>query len=61
MEDSFQLSITRARAAPQGQGKPEHAKAGHQNIQTLRVNKRSIIQFNNNDNLCCARAIVTAK
>ncbi|XP_078364066.1 uncharacterized protein LOC144648356 [Oculina patagonica] len=61
MDDSFQLSITRARAAPQGRGKPEQVKAGHQNIQSLRINKRSIIQIKNHDNLCCARAIVTAK
>ena len=61
MDDSFQLSITQVRHAPQGTGKPRRGKPGHPNMQLLTSNKRSVIRIQNRDDLCCARALVTAK
>ena len=61
MDDSFQVSITQVHHAPQGTGKPRRTKPGHQPLRNLIPKKRSIIQIQNNDELCCARALVTAK
>ena len=61
MDDSFQLSITQVQHAPQGTGRPRRGKPGHPTHQALTVNKRSVIQIKYNDDLCCARALVTAK
>ena len=61
MDDSFQLSITQVHHAPQGTGKPHRGKPGHPKLQTLTRNSKSIIRINNKDELCCARALVTAK
>ena len=55
MDDSFQLSITQAHHAPQGTGR-EHAT-----LQTITKNSRSVIRIQNDDEVCCARALVTAK
>ena len=61
MDDSFQVSITQVHHAPQGTGKPRRTKPGHQPLRNLIPKKRSIIQIQNRDDLCCARALVTAK
>ena len=62
MDDSFQLSITQVHHAPQGTGRPRRGKPGHPTHQALTTNKKSVIRIHNdNDNLCCARALVTAK
>ena len=61
MDDSFQVSITQVHHAPQGTGKPRRTKPGHQPLRNLIPKKRSIIQIQNKDELCCARALVTAK
>ena len=61
MDDSFQVSITQVHHAPQGTGKPRRSKPGHQPLRKLIAQKRSIIQIRNDDDLCCARALVTAK
>ena len=61
MDDSFQLAITQVRHAPQGTGKPRRGKPGHPTMQLLTSQKRSVIRINNRDELCCARALVTAK
>ena len=61
MDDSFQLSITQVQHAPQGTGKPRRGKPGHPTMDMLRKNSKSIILITNNDDLCCARALVTAK
>ena len=61
MDDSFQVSITQVHHAPQGTGKPRRGKPGHPTMDLLRKNSKSIIRITNNDQLCCARALVTAK
>ena len=61
MDDSFQLSITQVQHAPQGTGKPRRGKPGHPTIQLLTRQKRSVIRITNDDELCCARALVVAK
>ena len=61
MDDSFQVSITQVHHAPQGTGKPRRTKPGHQPLRNLIPKKRSIIQIQNKDELCCARALVVAK
>ena len=61
MNDSFQLSFTHLRSAPRGSGKKRKWKPGHSHPQTHKHLKRSVITIKNNDDLCCARAIVTAK
>ena len=61
MDDSFQLSITQVQHAPQGTGKPRRGKPGHPTIELLTKHSKSIIRIQNDDELCCARALVTAK
>ena len=61
MDDSFQVSITQVHHAPQGTGRRRQDKPGHQPLRNLIPKKRSIIQIQNKDDLCCARALVTAK
>ena len=61
MDDSFQLSITQVHHAPRGTGKPRRTKPGHQTLQKLTAKKKSVIRIRNDDALCCARALVTAK
>ena len=61
MDDSFQVSITQVHHAPQGTGKPRRGKPGHPTMTMLTTNKRSVIQIRNDDELCCARALVVAK
>ena len=61
MDDSFQLSITQVHHAPQGRGRKRQTKPGHAPLQALTAKKRSVIRIQNNDDLCCARALVTAK
>ena len=61
MDDSFQLSITQVQHAPQGTGKPLRGKPGHPTMELLTKHSKSIIRIQNDDQLCCARALVTAK
>ena len=61
MDDSFQLSITQVHHAPRGTGKPRRHKPGHSNLQIFKQKKRCIIRIQNEDVLCCARSLVTAK
>ena len=61
MDDSFQLSITQAHHAPQGTGRRRQNKPGHATLQTITKNSRSVIRIQNDDALCCARALVTVK
>ena len=61
MDDSFQVSITQVRHAPVGSGHRRNLKPGHQAMKKLTAKKTSIIRICNNDELCCARALVTAK
>ena len=61
LDDSFQLSFTQVRAAPQGSGKKRKLKSGHSHPETFKRLKGSVVTIKNKDELCCARAIVTAK
>lgn len=61
MNDSFQLSFTHVRKAPSGSGHKRKMKPGYTNPETFKRFKHSVITFKNEDELCCARAIVTAK
>lgn len=61
MNDSFQVTITRVRRGPQGSGRKRKNKPGHKTLDKLEETKKSVIRINNKDDLCCARAIVTAK
>ena len=62
MDDSLNLSFVHVRAAPIGGGKRQLLLPGHLSSTRLRLNKRSVIPIpQTDDNLCCARAIVTAK
>ena len=61
MDDSFQLSITQVHHAPQGTGKPRRGKPSHPTMDMLTRNSKSIIRIQNDDELCCARALVVAK
>ena len=62
MDDSFQLSITQVYFAPRGSGrKRRQLKPGHCTLDVLKPKKRSIVQIQNADVLCCARALVTTK
>ena len=61
MDDSFQVSITQVQHAPQGTGRPRRGKPGHPSMAMLTRNKNSVLQIKNNDELCCARALVVAK
>ena len=61
MDDSFQLSITQVHHAPRGSGRKRHTKPGHQTLKKLTTKKHSVIRIQNDDVLCCARALVTAK
>ena len=62
MDDSFQLSITQVHHAPHGNGKhSRHLTPGNQFPKLFNRNKKSIIRIQNNDDLCCALALVTAK
>ena len=61
MDDSFQLSITQVHHAPQGTGRPRRGKPGHPTMAMLTAKKHSVIRIQNDDELCCARALVVAK
>ena len=61
MNDSFQLSFTHVCTSPRGSGQKRKLKPGHSNTETFKRLKGSVISIDNKDDLCCARAIVTAK
>ena len=62
MDDSFQLSMTQVHHAPHGSGKhPRRLTPGNQFPKLFKRNKQTVIRIQNNDDLCCARALVTAK
>ena len=61
LDDSFQVSITQVHHAPQGTGKPRRGKLGHPTMEMLTAKKNSVIRIQNDDELCCARALVVAK
>ena len=62
MDDSFQLTITQVHHALQGSGKhSRRLTPGNQFPELFNQNKKTVIRIQNNDDLCSARALVTAK
>lgn len=61
LDDLFQLSFTQVRAAPRGSGHKRKLKPGHLHPETFKCFKHTVITIKKKDELCCARAIVTAK
>ena len=62
MDDTFHLSFVHVCAGPYGGGKKRKYLPGHQSSTCLKVMKRSVITIPQTDeNLCCARALVTAR
>ena len=61
LDDSFQLSFTHVREAPHGSRRKRKLKPGHTNPKTFKRLIESIATIKNKDDLCCGRAIMTAK
>ena len=61
MDDSFQLSFTHVHAPPRGSGRKHKLKPGHSALTSFKKKKLSMLLIKNGDELCCARAIITAK
>ena len=62
MDDTFHLSFVHVRAGPYGGGKKRNYLPGHQSSTRLKVMKKTVIAIPQTDeNLCCARALVTAR
>ena len=61
LDDSFTISIVRARLPVLGRGKRRNLKPWHKVTSTLKKRKHSVIAIKNKDDLCLARALVTAK
>lgn len=61
VDDTFQLSFTQVRALPRGTGHKRKLKPGYSTSRRFAFLKRSIITIQNNDEICCAGAIVVAK
>ena len=61
MNDSFQVSITHVRQPPRGSGRKRKLKPAHKPSAVFNMKKESVIRIKNQDELCCARAIVTAR
>ena len=62
MDDTFHLSFVHVRAGPYGGGKKRKYLPGHQSSTRLKVMKKTVVTIPRTDkNLCCARAIVTAR
>ena len=62
LNDTFQLEFVHVHASPRGGGHGRDYKPGHQASVKFRLKKRCIIKIPKDaKNMCCARAIVTAK
>ena len=61
MNDSFQISFTHVRSSPRGSGEKRKMKPGHSHPETFKRMKQTVVTIKNNDSLCCARVIDTAK
>ena len=59
--DSFTVETTFIRTPSPGSGNGNKQKPGREAIEKLLARKQSVIQIKNDDELCCARAIVTMK
>ena len=61
LNDTFQLEFVHVRASPQGGVHGRDYKPGHQASTKYRLKKKCIVEIPRNEqNLCCARALVTA-
>ena len=60
MDDTFHIEITHVRNPGTGRGRNQN-KPGLTPVDQLLKRKKNVIRINNYDDLCCARAIVTAK
>lgn len=60
LDDTFDLPILHVEMPPAASG-PRSTKATEKFVRHNIVTKKNIIEIKNHDNLCCARAIVTAK
>ena len=60
-EMDHQLTITQVHHAPRGSGRKRQLKPGHCTLELLKTKKQSVVEIQNVDDLCCARALVTAK
>ena len=62
MDDTFQMEVMVVRPPNrQGSGRKIKNKPGYQKLNDFIVNKKRIVSIRNKDNLCGARAIMTAK
>lgn len=61
MDDTFQLSFTLVQPPSRGTGHKRKLKPGYRSSRRFAAFKQSIITIQNDDDLCCARAIVVAK
>lgn len=60
IDDTFHIEITHVRNPGTGSGRNKN-QPGLTPVELLLRRKKNVIRISNNDNLCCARAIVTAK
>ena len=60
IDDSFHIEVSHIRDSGVGSGS-RGQRPGTQPIQQFLRNKKSVVRIENNDELCCARALVTAK
>ena len=60
-EDGFQLDLTILRPMGTGSGHGKRLNPGRMGVAMSRNQKTSIVEIRNQDELCCARAIVTMK
>ena len=58
MDDSFHLEVTHVRNPGRGSGK-KRLKLGTRHIEKMLKSKESVVIIQNDDELCCARALVT--
>ena len=60
IDDSFHIEVSHIRDSGVGSGS-RGQRPGTQPIEQFLRNKKSVVRIENNDELCCARALVTAK
>ncbi|CAH3199085.1 unnamed protein product, partial [Porites evermanni] len=60
IDDSFHIEVSHIRDSGVGSGS-RGQRPGTRPIEQLLKNKTSVVRIENNDDLCCARALVTAK
>ena len=60
-EDGFQLDLTLLRPMGSGSGHGKRLNPGRMGVAMSRNVKKSIVEIQNSDELCCARALVTMK